>query len=108
MARCPQYRAIAEHLYRFRGIRADAEQIVVGAGSETLIGFWYSFWAGRGAMAWKIPATPRPSASLQGCGARRRPSRWTARACVDALEEAGVRVVHVTPPTTTHWASSCR
>ena len=29
-------RAIAEHLYRFRGIRADAEQIVVGAGTEYL------------------------------------------------------------------------
>ena len=32
-------RAIAEHLYRFRGIRADPEQIVVGAGSETLLAF---------------------------------------------------------------------
>lgn len=31
-------RAIAEHLYRFRGIRADPEQIVVGAGSEYLTG----------------------------------------------------------------------
>ena len=70
-------RAIAEHLYRFRGIRADAEQIVVGAGSA----FWYSFWAGRGAMAWKIPATPRPSASLQAAALPSAPSRWTARAC---------------------------
>ena len=31
--------AIARHLYRFRGVRARPEQIVVGAGSETLIAF---------------------------------------------------------------------
>ena len=32
-------------------------------------------------MAWKIPATPRPSASLQAAALPSAPSRWTARAC---------------------------
>ena len=43
------------------------------------------------------------------CGAAVRPLPLDGQGLrVDALEEAGVRVVHVTPPTTTHWASSCR
>lgn len=49
-------------------------------------------------MAWKIPATPRPSASLQAAALPSAPLPLDGQGLrVDALEEAGVRVVHVTP-----------
>ncbi len=57
-------RAIAEHLYRFRGIRADAEQIVVGAGvgdpdwpSGTASGPGGGLWRGKSRLH-QDPAHP--------------------------------------------------
>ena len=74
-------RAIAEHLYRFRGIRADAEQIVVGAGSETLIGLLVQLLGREGGYGVENPGYTKTQRILTSCGAAVRPSRWTARAC---------------------------
>ena len=91
-------RAIAEHLYRFRGIRADAEQIVVGAGSETLIGLLVQLLGREGGYGVENPGYTKTQRILTSCGAAVRPLPLDGQGLrVDALEEAGVRVVHVTP-----------
>ena len=36
-------RAIAHHLYEFRGITVNPEQIIIGAGTEYLYGLSFSF-----------------------------------------------------------------
>lgn len=89
---------IAEHLYRFRGIRADAEQIVVGAGSETLIGLLVQLLGREGGYGVENPGYTKTQRILTSCGAAVRPLPLDGQGLrVDALEEAGVRVVHVTP-----------
>ena len=91
-------RAIAEHLYRFRGIRADAEQIVVGAGSETMIGLLVQLLGREGGYGVENPGYTKTQRILTSCGAAVRPLPLDGQGLrVDALEEAGVRVVHVTP-----------
>ena len=74
-------RAIAEHLYRFRGIRAAPEQIVVCWARRRCSPFWCSCWAGTGDTAWRIPATPSPTGSSPAAAPWCGPSPWTNRAC---------------------------
>ena len=89
-------RAIAEHLYRFRGIQADPEQIVVGAGSETLIGLLVQLLGRRGRYGVEDPGYAKTQHILKSCGADVVPVPLDESGLrVDALD--GVRVVHVTP-----------
>ena len=89
-------RAVAEHLYRFRGIRADPEQIVVGAGSETLLGFLVQLLGREGGYGVENPGYAKTGRILASCGAGVEPIPLDGQGLrVDAL--AGVRVVHVTP-----------
>ena len=74
-------RAIAEHLYRFRGIRADAEQIVVGAGSETLIGLLVQLLGREGGYGVENPGYTKTQRILTSCGAAVRPLPLDGRAC---------------------------
>ena len=91
-------RAIAEHLYRFRGIQAEPEQIVVGAGSETLIAFLVQLLGREGGYGVEDPGYAKPHRILSSCGAAVSPIPLDGQGLrVDALGEAGVRVVHVTP-----------
>ena len=91
-------RAIAEHLYRFRGIRADPEQIVVGAGSETLLAFLVQLLGRDGGYGVEDPGYAKPHRILTSCGAVVRPIPLDEQGLrVDVLAERAVRVVHVTP-----------
>ncbi len=91
-------RAVAEHLYRFRGIRADPEQIVVGAGSETLIAFLVQLLGRDGGYGVEDPGYAKPHRILSSCGAAVRPVPLDGHGLrVDALSALKVRVVHVTP-----------
>ena len=91
-------RAIAGHLYRFRGIRADPRQIVVGAGSETLLGFLVQLLGREGGYGVEDPGYAKPHRIFTSCGAVVRPIPLDGQGLrVDVLGERAVRVVHVTP-----------
>ncbi len=91
-------KAIAEHLYRFRGIRADPEQIVVGAGSEYLTGLLVQLLGREGLYAVEDPGYAKTHRILTSNGARVTPLPLDEQGLrVDALEASGARVVHVTP-----------
>ena len=90
--------AIADHLYQFRGMTISPEQIVVGAGSETLIGLLVQLLGREGGYGVEKPGYTKTQRILTSCGAAVRPLPLDGQGLrVDALEEAGVRVVHVTP-----------
>ena len=90
--------AISDHLYQFRGMTIDPEQIVVGAGSETLIGLLVQLLGREGGYGVENPGYTKTQRILTSCGAAVRPLPLDGQGLrVDALEEAGVRVVHVTP-----------
>lgn len=91
-------RAIAEHLYRFRGIRADPEQIVVGAGSEYLTGLLIQLLGREGLYGVENPGYGKTHRILTSNGARVTPLPLDEQGLrVDTLASSGVRVVHVTP-----------
>lgn len=90
--------AIAGHLYRFRGIRAHPDQIVVGAGSETLIGLLVQLLGRQGAYGVEDPGYGKTHRILASCGARVEPIPLDRQGLrVDQLDLRQVRVVHVTP-----------
>lgn len=91
-------RAIAQHLYRFRGIQADPEQIVVGAGSEYLTGLLVQLLGREGLYGVEDPGYAKTHRILASCGATVLPLPLDEQGLrVDALEASCVRVVHVTP-----------
>ncbi|WP_186564360.1 PLP-dependent aminotransferase family protein [Lawsonibacter celer] len=91
-------RAIAEHLYRFRGIQADSEQVVVGAGSEYLIGLLVQLLGREGGYGVENPGYTKPARIFASNGAQVVPLPLDGQGLrVDALEAAPVRVAHVTP-----------
>lgn len=90
--------AIAAHLYRFRGIRADPEQIVVGAGSEYLTGLLVQLLGRDGVYGVENPGYTKTHRILTSNGVTVRPLPLDGQGLrIDALEAADVQVVHVTP-----------
>ena len=90
--------AIAQHLYRFRGIRAHPDQIVVGAGSETLISLLVQLLGRQGAYGVEDPGYTKTHRILTSCGVRVEPISLDGQGLrVDLLDQRDVRVVHVTP-----------
>ena len=90
--------AIARHLYRFRGVRARPEQIVVGAGSETLIAFLVQLLGREGGYGAEDPGYAKTHRILSSCGAQVEPIPLDDQGLrVDVLARRPVRVVHVTP-----------
>ena len=91
-------RAIAEHLYRFRGIRADAEQIVVGAGAEYLYLLLAQLLGREAVFAVEDPGYPKIRQVYGKCGAACRPVPLDGQGVPpEALEAAGASVVHLSP-----------
>ena len=91
-------RAIAEHLYRFRGIRADAEQIVVGAGAEYLYLLLAQLLGREAVFAVEDPGYPKIRQVYGKCGAACRPVPLDGQGVPpEALEAAGARVVPLSP-----------
>ena len=86
--------AIVHYLWDFRGIRAQPEQIVVGAGSEYLLGL-----LGRdGGYAVEDPGYRKTARILSSNGADVLPIPLDEQGLqVDLLEQSGAKVAHVTP-----------
>ncbi len=101
-AGCPQgdetlRRAIATHLAEFRGVRAEAQQIVVGAGSEYLAGLLAQMFP-HAIFAVEDPGYTRTPRVLKNCGA------CVAHVAIDQhgmqpvkLAASGARLAYVTP-----------
>ena len=90
--------AIVRHLYRFRGIKADPSQVVVGAGSEYLSALLVQLLGAEGGWAVEDPGYHKPARIFAASGARVCPIPLDGQGLrVDALEGSGARVVHVTP-----------
>ncbi|OUN18957.1 hypothetical protein B5G34_17760 [Flavonifractor sp. An82] len=90
--------AIAAHLYRFRGIRADPAQIIVGAGSEVLTNLLVQLLGREGRYGVENPGYTKTHRILGSCGVSVEPIPLDSQGLVvDALDEHKVQVVHVTP-----------
>ena len=90
--------AIASHLYRFRGIQAHPAQIVVGAGSEVLISLLVQLLGRESRYGVENPGYAKTHRILSSCGAEVVPIPLDSHGLrVDALEDSGVGVAHVTP-----------
>lgn len=90
--------AIVSHLYHFRGIQVQPEQIVVGAGSEYLISLLVQLLGRDGAYAVEDPGYRKTEQILLHSGANVVPIPVDEQGlCVELLDRAKARVVHVTP-----------
>lgn len=90
--------AIVRYLGDFRGIQAEPEQIVVGAGSEYLTGLLTQLLGREGGYAVEDPGYRKPARILSNNGAQVLPIPLDAQGLrVDLLERSRARVAHVTP-----------
>ena len=90
--------AIVRYLYDFRGIRAQPEQVVVGAGSEYLTSLLFQLLGREGGYAVEDPGYYKFQRILAHEGALICPIPLDASGLrVDALGWSGARVAHVTP-----------
>lgn len=94
----PLRQAIVRYLHDFRGIAAEPEQVVVGAGSEYLTGLLFQLLGREGGYGAEDPGYPKFSRILAHQGAIICPIPLDEQGLrVDALRWSGARVVHVTP-----------
>lgn len=90
--------AIVHHLYHFRGMRVEPEQVVVGAGSEYLTTLLIQLLGPQGGWAVEDPGYPKTARILASNGVPVHPIPLDEQGLsVDALEASGARVVHITP-----------
>lgn len=91
-------RAIAEHLYKFRGITAAAEQIIVGAGSEYLIMLLILLLGKNSVYALENPCYGKIYKIFQSNGIVTLPITLDEQGLnVEELEKTNANIVHVTP-----------
>lgn len=89
---------IARYLYSFRGIEADPSQIIVGAGSEYLVGLLIQLLGRDKAYALEDPGYPKLYKIFEAGGARVLPMPLDRDGLrEDRLREASPDVVYLTP-----------
>lgn len=95
----PSLRAgIVRYLHDFRGIEAEPEQIVLGAGSEYLLSLITQLLPREGLYALEDPGYRKTEHILHANGIRTVPVPLNAAGMdADALEASGADVAHVTP-----------
>ena len=94
----PLREAIARHLYRFRGITAEPEQIVVGAGTEYLYNLLVQLLGRKRIYGVEDPGYSKAARIYQLSGAETRPVPVDEGGTPPrAVEEAGIQVLHVSP-----------
>ncbi|MCR5665988.1 MAG: PLP-dependent aminotransferase family protein [Eubacterium sp.] len=91
-------KAIAEYLYRFRGLEVYPNQIVIGAGTEYLYGRLMQIFDKNTIMAIEDPGYKKFSDISRSCGISWRyiPIDDSGMR-VDMLKESGASVVHASP-----------
>lgn len=91
-------RAIARHLYRFRGMTVDPEQIVVGAGTEYLYNLMIQLLGRERVYGLEDPGYSKAERIYALNGARCLSLPVDGQGVqVEALEEGGLQVLHISP-----------
>lgn len=89
-------RAVARYLHEFRGVRCDASQVFLGAGTEYLLGLLAPLLSG--AVAVEDPGYPKTADVLQNSGATISHLPVDDRGLsVEALRHSGCTAAYVTP-----------
>ncbi len=89
---------IADHLYKFRGITASAEQIIVGAGSEYLMMLLIQLLGRNSVYALENPCYSKIFKIFQSHGIVTLPIPLDEQGLsVEALEKTNANIVHATP-----------
>ncbi len=90
--------AIAGHLYHFRGIAVDPEQLVLGAGTEYLYGLLVQLLGRRRVCAVENPGYPKVARIFTSNGIACVPAAIDhAGMSVAALRRSGADLVHISP-----------
>ena len=91
-------RAIARHLYRFRGMTVDPERIVVGAGTEYLYNLMIQLLGRERVYGLEDPGYSKAERiyALNGAQCLSLPVDGQG-VPVEALEEGGLQVLHISP-----------
>ena len=91
-------KAIADYLYRSRGIEADPRRIVIGAGAEYLYGLVVQLLGRDKIFAVENPGYPKISSTYLLNGAKIFPLNVKEGGiCPDELEKSGAAAVHLSP-----------
>lgn len=90
--------AIARHLYDFRGMVVEPEQVVIGAGTEYLYGLLVQFLGRDKTFGVEEPGYQKPARIYESNGAHCvfLPMD-SSGVCSDGLEEQGVDILHISP-----------
>jgi GntR family transcriptional regulator/MocR family aminotransferase len=90
--------AIARHLYQFRGISAQPEQVVVGAGTEYLYNLIVQLLGRERVYGVEDPGYSKASRIYRLNGAPCLPLRMDAQGVpAERLDNSGVQVLHLSP-----------
>lgn len=90
--------AVARHLYDFRGMSVQPEQIVIGAGTEYLYGLLVQFLGREKSYGVEEPGYQKPAQIYESNGARCVPIPMDeAGVRSEALEQCGVDILHISP-----------
>lgn len=94
----PLREAIAKHLLQFRGMQVQPEQILVGAGTEYLYGLLVQLLGRERIFAVEDPGYRKLERIYQSYQAKQRFIPLDEQGiCVDALEQSGADLVHISP-----------
>lgn len=91
-------KSIALYLKNFRGMEVDPEQIVIGAGTESLYSMLVQFLGRERTFAIENPGYHKVSAIINLCGAKCIPLEMDEQGIsMDLLQKSQASVVHVSP-----------
>lgn len=91
-------RAVADHLERYRGLKADPACVVIGAGAQSLYGLAVALLQRPATIAVEDPGYQGARGAYEMLGLQLRPVPCDGRGLrVDELARSGAPVVHVMP-----------
>ena len=89
---------VAQHLYQFRGIRAEPEQIIIGAGTQVLYNLIVQLLGRNHIYALEDPGYPQLAAIYKANNVFCRYLPWIKNGVSrEMLENSGADILHITP-----------
>lgn len=94
----PLRQALARHLYQFRGMNVSPEQIIIGAGTQTLYNLIVQLLGRSNVYALENPGYPQLAAIYQANNVFCRYLPMDKQGiCADVLENSGADILHISP-----------
>lgn len=94
----PLRQALARHLYQFRGLNVTPEQIIIGAGTQTLYNLIVQLLGRSHVYALENPGYPQLAAAYQANDVFCRYLPMDAQGIrADVLENSGADILHISP-----------